>query len=181
MPSVAVPVNCRLTVTGTLDSGKGRRDGRRTAVFRKRIRRDGESDGRSGLAWNAAPSRGPEVGDRRTDTGHQVIARTVRQTVVPAGDIVEIGAREVVEPRQCLARTVQRRQPALARNWSASATNPAHMGVAKLVPPTCRKVEVLPVKNESTTNTPVLGSASIETSGLVRMRACWSPFTLPIW
>src|SRR5690349_9604413 len=58
--------------------------------------------------------------------------------------------------------------PASSRPWSTIAAKPAHSGVARLVPPICTHGVGLGRSNGSYTATPVFGSASAATSGLVR-------------
>ena len=63
--------------------------------------------------------------------------------------------------------------PATARPWSAIATRPAHSGVARLVPPNWypppSQGVLAPKSYAEQIDTPVFGSATADTSGIVRL------------
>ncbi len=64
----------------------------------------------------------------------------------------------------------------IARPWLAMAIRPDHEGAATLVPPISYQSPMPSVSSyESYIATPVLGSASQATSGMVRWPVLWNP------
>ena len=65
--------------------------------------------------------------------------------------------------------------PAAARPWLTSASRPAQAGADRLVPPTISNGLLGSRLYGSAIHAPVAGSATSETSGVVRLPVDWTP------
>ena len=119
-----------------------------------------------------------EVGHRRSQPGHQVVAGIGGVAVAAAGDRrcnrSGAGCRGPAGSRsgwRCSGWPA----PAAARPWLTRASRPAQAGADRLVPPTTSNGLSVPRLYGSAIQAPVAGSATSETSGVVRLPVDWTP------
>ena len=105
-----------------------------TLVPLRRSRRLWLSVGRDGVIELRGEVGNEPVGHRRAEARHEVVAGAGKVAVVTAGDVVEVGSRQVVKHGLQHGIGVQSRRRARPGFWSAMAIKPAQQGADRLVP-----------------------------------------------